>query len=66
MIYRKILAKEDRTKLQRVVVRLVEWSVEKGMKINPSKIKTVSFTRARIKVPLNYYLLGMLVPEESN
>ena len=54
VIYRKILAKDDMTKLQRDVVRLGEWSVENGMKINPSKSKAICFTRARTKVPLNY------------
>ena len=42
-----------------------EWSVENGMKIDPSKSKAISFTRARRKVPLIYYLLGMLVPAAS-
>lgn len=66
VIYRKILAKEDITKLQRDVDRLGEWSVENGMKINPSKSKAICFTRARTKVPLNYYLLDTLVPEASS
>ena len=42
------------TKIQRNVVRLGEWSVENGMKIDPSKSKAISFTGTRIKVPLNY------------
>ena len=54
------------TKLQRDVGRLGEWSVENGMKINQSKSKAISFTRARTKVPLNDYLLCMLVPEASS
>ena len=66
LIYRKILAKEDVTKLQRDVDRLGEWSVENEMKINPSKSKAICFTRARTKVPLNYYLMGMFVPEASS
>ena len=66
VIYRKILVKEDMTKLQSDVVRLGEWSVENGMKLNPSKSKAISFPTARTKVPLNYYLMGMLVPEASS
>ena len=65
VIYRKILTKDDMKKLQRDMVRLGEWSVENRMKINPSKSKAICFMRARTKVPLNYYLLGMLVPEGS-
>ena len=53
-------------KLQRDVDRLGEWSVENEMKINPSKSKAICFTRARTKVSLNYYLMGMLVPEASS
>ena len=36
------------------------------MKINPSKSKTVRFTRARVKDPLNYSLMGTLIPETSS
>ena len=36
------------------------------MKINPSKSKAICFMMARTKVPLNYYLLGILVPEASS
>ena len=46
--------------------RLGEWSVENEVKVNPSEIKAICFTRARAKVPLNYYLMGMLVPEASS
>ena len=66
VIYRKILAKDDMTKLQRVVVRLGEWWVENGMKITPSKSEVISFTRARTKVPLNSYLLDILVPKANS
>ena len=66
VIYRKILAKDDVTKFQTDVVRSGEWSVENRMKINPSKSKEICFTRARTKVPLNYYLLGMLIAEASS
>ena len=36
------------------------------MKINPSKSKAIRFTRARVKDPLNYSLLGTLIPEASS
>ena len=32
------------------------------MKINPSKSKSISFTRARIKDPLNYTLRDQKIP----
>jgi len=32
-------------------------------KINPSKSKAICFTRARVKGPLNYSLMGTLIPE---
>jgi hypothetical protein len=35
------------------------------MKTNPSKSKVVHFTRARVKDPLNYSLMGTLIPEAS-
>jgi len=36
------------------------------MKINPSKSKAVRFTRARVKDPLNYLLMGTLILEASS
>ena len=36
------------------------------MKIDPSKSKAILFTRARVKNPLNYSLLGTLIPEASS
>ena len=53
-------------KLQRDVGRLGERSVGNAMKINPSKSKSICFTRARANIPLNYYLLGKLIPEASS
>ena len=35
--------------------RLGKWAVQNAMKINPGKSKAVSFTRARVKDPLNYF-----------
>jgi len=52
-------------KLQKDLDRLGEWAVENAMKINPSKSKTIRFTRARVKDPLNYLLMDTLIPEAS-
>jgi hypothetical protein len=35
--------------------RLGEWTVENAMKTNPGKSKVVSFTRAWLEYPLNYF-----------
>jgi len=48
-------------KFQKVLDRLWEWTVENAMKINPSKSKAIRFTRATVKYPLNYSLLGTLI-----
>jgi hypothetical protein len=48
------------------VDRLVVWAVENAMKINPSKIKAVRFTRARVKDPLNYSLIDTQIPEAKS
>jgi hypothetical protein len=66
VIYRKIINNEDVDKLQKVLNRLGEWAVENTMKINPSKSKAIRFTRARFKEPLNYSLMGTLIPEASS
>jgi hypothetical protein len=66
VIYRKIIKNEDMEILQRDLDRLGEWSVENAMKINPTKRKAVRFTRARVKVPLNYSIMGTLIPETSS
>ena len=52
--------------LQKDLDRLWEWAVEKAMKINPSKIKAVRFTRARVKDPLDYSLANTLIPDASS
>jgi hypothetical protein len=36
------------------------------MKTNPSKNRAVRFTRARVKDPLSYSLMGTLIPEVNN
>jgi len=35
------------------------------MKINPNKSKALSFTRAQVKDPLNYFLRDQKIPEAS-
>jgi CMP-2-keto-3-deoxyoctulosonic acid synthetase len=66
VIYRKISTNKDMMTLQRDVDRLGEWAIHNAMKINPSKSKALFFTRARVKDPLKYSLLGTLVPEASS
>jgi len=66
VIYRKIINNADIKKLQKELDRLGEWAVENAMKINPSKSKAIRFTRARVKDPLNYSLMGTLIPEANS
>ena len=66
VIYRKIINNADMEKFQKDLDRLGEWAVENAMKINPSKSKAIRFTRTRVKDPLNYSLLGTLIPEASS
>ena len=47
------MKKEDIENLHKDLDRLGEWAVENGVKINPSKSKTVRFTKARLKDPLD-------------
>ena len=64
VIYRKIVKDEDMEILQRD--RLGAWAVENALKMNPSKSKAVRFTRARLKNPLNYLVMGTLTPEANS
>jgi len=66
VIYRKIINNADMEKLQKDLDRLGEWAVENATKINPSKNEVIRFTRARVKDPLNYSLMGTLIPEASS
>jgi hypothetical protein len=66
VVYRKIANNNDVEKLQIELGRLVEWTVENGIKINPGKIKAVSFTRARVKDSLNQSLLDRVIPQASS
>jgi len=53
-------------KLQKYLDRLLEWAVENSMRINPSKIKPIRFTRSRVNYPLNYSLISTLIPEANS
>ena len=61
-----IINNADMEKLQKALDRLGEWAVENAMKINPSKSNAIRFTRARVKDPINYSLMGTLIPEASS
>ena len=65
IIYRKILNIEDVEKLQRDLDRLGDWVEGNEMKINANKSKALSFTRARVKEPLNCSLGDQKIPEAS-
>jgi len=39
-----------------------DWAVENELKMNPCKSKAVSFTRARVKDPLNYSFGNQKIP----
>ena len=66
IIYRKVVNNQDIDKLQTDLDKLRDWAVENGMKINPSKNRALSFTRARVKDPLNYTLRDQKIPEDSS
>jgi hypothetical protein len=65
IIYREILNIKDVEKLQADLDRLGDWAVENEMKINRNKSKALSFTKARVKDPLNYSLRDQNIPEAS-
>ena len=52
-------------KLQTDLDRLGDWVEENEMKIGPNKSKALSFTRARVKDPLNYSLGDQKIPVAS-
>jgi hypothetical protein len=62
VIYRKIMNDSDVYTLQVDLDRLGEWAVENAMKINPA----LSFTRARVKDPLNYFWGDRRIPEANS
>jgi hypothetical protein len=65
VIYRKILNTKGAEKLQTDLDRLGDWAKGDEMKLNPNKSKALSFTRARVKDPLNYSLGEQNIPEAS-
>ena len=65
VIYRKSMDSSEIDKLKTDLNRLMEWAVENGMKINPGKIKAVSFTKAGVKEGINYYFGNHLIRETS-
>jgi hypothetical protein len=52
--------------LQIDVDKLEEWAVENAMKINLGKSKGVSFTRAQMNDPLNYFFGDQKILEASS
>jgi len=46
--------------------RLGEWAVENQMRINPDKSKVVSFTKARVKEQISYYIGEQLILKASS
>jgi len=66
IMYRKSMNERNTETLQIDLDRLGEWAVRKGMKINSGKSKAVSFTRARVKYPLNYILEDQIIPKASS
>ena len=66
IIYRKVANKPDVGKLQTDLDRLGDWAVENDMKINLSKSRAPSFSRAQVKDPLNYTLRSQKIPEDSS
>jgi hypothetical protein len=63
IIYRKIMNDSDMETLHIDLDRLGQWAVETVVKINPGKSNAVSFTRARVKVPLHYFSGDQRIPE---
>jgi hypothetical protein len=62
IIYREIKNNNDKEKLQTELNRRGKWAVENATIIIPTKSKAVCFTRARVKEPLNYTLVGTVIP----
>jgi hypothetical protein len=66
IIYGNSVNNKDIEKLQIDLNQLGEWAVENAMKINPTKSKAISFTRARMKEQLNYFLWDTVILEASS
>ena len=65
IIYTKILSIKDVGILRTDLYRLGDWAEENEMKINLDKSKTLSFTRAREKDPLQYSTGDQRTPKAS-
>jgi hypothetical protein len=65
ILYRKILNVKDIKILQTDLDRLGDWAAGNDMKINPSKSKAISFSRAWVKDTLNYTLGDQNIPEAN-
>ena len=65
IIYRNVLNVQDVEKVHADLDRLGEWAELNDMIINPSKSKALSFTRARMKDPLNYSFGGQTISEDN-
>jgi hypothetical protein len=46
--------------------KLWEWALENEMKINPGKSKAVSFTKARVKERIRYYIGDRIIQEANS
>jgi hypothetical protein len=66
IIYRKINDSSDIDKLQNDLNKLGEWALENELKISPSKSKAVSFTKARVKERIRYYIWDRLIQEANS
>jgi len=66
VIYMKTVNSNDVENLQIDLGRMGEWAVENGIKMNPGKSKSVTFTRVRVRDPLNYSVLDQVIPEASS
>ena len=65
-IYLEIINNNDVKNLQINLSTLGEWAVENRTKMNPGKSKAISFTRTRVRDPLNYSLLDQVIPEANS
>jgi hypothetical protein len=63
--YRRIYDCRDVDIVQTYLNKLVEWALENETKMNPGKSKSVSFTKARVRERIKYYLGDQLIPEPN-
>jgi hypothetical protein len=63
IIYRRINNGSDIDKLQMDLSKLGDWALENEIKINPGKSKSISFTRARMRDQIRYYMGDQFIPE---